>query len=39
MEALFVVACLAARDFARNMIPFPWVVGWNVPTGKSSPLL
>ena len=39
MEALFVLACLTARDFARNVIPFPWLGGWNVLTGKSSPLL
>ena len=39
MEALFVLACLTARDFTRNVIPFPWLGGWNVPTEKSSPLL
>ena len=26
-KALFVLACLAARDFAQNVIPFPWVRG------------
>ena len=39
MEAVFVLACLAARDFARNVLPFPWVGGWNVPIANCAPLL
>ena len=39
MEALFVLACLAARDFAWNVLPFLWVGGWNVPIAKCALLL
>ena len=27
IEALFLLAWLAAHDFTRNVIPFPWVGG------------